>query len=112
MTRIQQLLAENLRRERKRAGYSQEKLAELVELSPKYISSLEGGGRFPSPDTIQRIVDCLGLEPYELLIDHSYLLDRNADARVLAKFEEFLGTQLARCIRDSVRSFLTDSDNG
>jgi len=97
MTRVQELFIANLRRERKQAGYSQEKLADLIGLSPKYISSLEIGTRFPSPDTIQKISDTLKLEPYQLLLDLTP--DMAASLNTIHDFQNYLSQELPGCLK-------------
>ena len=97
MTKVQELFIANLRSERKRAGYSQEKLADLIGLSPKYISSLEIGTRFPSPDTIQKISDTLKIEPYQLLLDTTP--DMAASPNVLYDFQNYLCQELPGCLK-------------
>lgn len=45
-------IGENLRAARRRAGLTQEKLAEQVQVSTVFISQLETGARAPSLDTL------------------------------------------------------------
>ena len=59
--------AANLRRERTRRGYSQERLAELCELHRTEISLLERGGREPRLGTIVRLARALGIKVADLL---------------------------------------------
>jgi len=104
MTRVQALFIENLKKERKRAGYSQEKLAELVGLTPKYISSLEIGNRFPSPDTIQKIVDVFKMEPYQLLLDSS-APDKSLELEAVKGFEDFLLGKMPEYLREAWKEY-------
>lgn len=48
-------------------GYSQEKLAELTELSPESISNLERGINLPGLDTIDALRTALDVQVWELL---------------------------------------------
>ncbi len=69
MDTVQALLVKNLKRIRQKLGYSQMRLSELCNLSSSFIAEIETGKKFPSSSTIQKIVDALGLKPYQLFID-------------------------------------------
>ncbi len=64
---IQETFSINLKWYRFDRGYSQEKLAELCNLTPKYISDLERGKFCPSFSKLQEIAKALNVEAYELL---------------------------------------------
>ena len=54
-------LGRNLRRQREKRGFTQEKLGELAELDPTYISGIERGVRNPSVLSLLRIARALGV---------------------------------------------------
>lgn len=56
-----------IRAERKRAGLSQEKLAEHAQLHPTYISLLERGARNPTLDVAARLAGALKIDFLSLL---------------------------------------------
>jgi len=56
----------NLKYYRIKKLYSQEKLGELTDLSPRYISAIECGRYSPTIDTIEKIADALDVDGYEL----------------------------------------------
>ena len=58
----------NLRNQRKKRGLSQERLADLCGLHRTYISDIECFQRNVSLDSVQKIANGLGIEPYLLLI--------------------------------------------
>ena len=62
-----QLVATNLRRQRKRAGLSQEALASATRLHRTELSLLERGERDPRVSTLVRLARALAIEPCELL---------------------------------------------
>jgi transcriptional regulator with XRE-family HTH domain len=61
------ILGDNLRRYRKRAKLTQEKLAEKVGLSTVFISLLENGWRTASLDTLLNMARVLKVELSELV---------------------------------------------
>jgi transcriptional regulator with XRE-family HTH domain len=62
-----QLLGENVRRQRKAKGLSQEELALDAGMKRSYLSDLERGTRNPSVRAVERLAKALDLEPSELL---------------------------------------------
>ena len=53
------IIGDALRKVRKAAGLSQEKLAEKAELHPNYIGEVERGEKTISVDALMRIADAL-----------------------------------------------------
>ena len=51
---------------RKQRRLSQEKLAELVDISQNALSYIETGDNFCSADTLEKIITALEIEPQEL----------------------------------------------
>ena len=64
---LRTLFGENLRRYRNYKGFSQAKLAEILDISPNFISELETGKRWLSSETLLNLSKSLGVEPYEFL---------------------------------------------
>lgn len=61
MENIQKELGKKIRETRKLKGYTQEELAEMVELSPNFIGYLERGKQIPSLKTLDKIATALGV---------------------------------------------------
>lgn len=53
--------------ERHKRKLSQEALAEMANLSPNAIGTIERGKCSPTADSIERIARALGIEPHDLL---------------------------------------------
>ena len=66
MTKVQECLAQNIKKYRKIAHLTQEQLAERVETSTNYIGTIETGRKFPSPQMIERIAEALHIESPQL----------------------------------------------
>jgi transcriptional regulator with XRE-family HTH domain len=68
---LQQVFMANMKKYRKQAGLTQEKLADFCNTDPCYIRQIEGGRRFPSLTYIERIASALSIAPYRLFYDGS-----------------------------------------
>ena len=73
---LKEYFAINLKWYRFNKGYTQEHLAELCNLTPKYISALERGKFSPSLSKIEDIANALEIEPY-CLLKKEHLDDKN-----------------------------------
>ncbi len=51
---------------RKKRGFSQEKLAEIVDIEQNTLSCIETGNNFCSAETLEKIIAALEIEPFEL----------------------------------------------
>jgi transcriptional regulator with XRE-family HTH domain len=64
---LRAVLGENLKKYRISKGFSQAKLAEILDISPNFISDIETGKRWLSSDTLVNISKALDVQAYELL---------------------------------------------
>jgi transcriptional regulator with XRE-family HTH domain len=67
--RVRELLSANIKRYRGSFGYSQEKLAEIAEVSTSFIASIETCKKFPSSISIGKLADAFGIKPYQLFLE-------------------------------------------
>ncbi|MBQ8460069.1 helix-turn-helix transcriptional regulator [bacterium] len=65
--KICEILGENIKKYRKLRGYTQEKLAEAIELETRTLSLIETGNSFVSSKTIIKLSEVLQVSPSELL---------------------------------------------
>ena len=63
---LRDILANNLKANRRKSKLSQSKLAEKAGISTQYIAMIELSRQFPTPEVLERIADALGIEAYEL----------------------------------------------
>jgi len=68
---IQAIFAGNMKKYRKLAKITQEKLAELCNTDYRYIGQIETGRRYPSLEFIGKIAAALNIAPYLLFIDET-----------------------------------------
>ena len=66
---LRDLLIFNIKYYRYVNNYSQEKLADLSQLSPRYITDVERGLHCPTIPKIESIAKSLNIEPHELFIN-------------------------------------------
>ena len=65
---LKDIFSRKLRENRRKCGFTQEKLAEIVGISTHYIAMLETARNFPTSDTLERLCAALEIPAYELFI--------------------------------------------
>lgn len=63
------ILGKNVKYHRYRKKLTQEKLAEILNVSPNYVGRLERGQHSPSLDKIERIAQALNIKAFELFLE-------------------------------------------
>jgi len=63
---IKEILAANLRENRKKKGFTQEKLAEKADMSLHYLATLELGNNFPSGEMLEKLANALDIQAFQL----------------------------------------------
>ena len=86
---IRSVLAKNLKEQRKKTGYSQEKLAEISGLSVQTINDIEGGRRWVSDKSITRLSTALSMECYQLLMPE-FVNQNRKDAILIRQMLELM----------------------
>jgi transcriptional regulator with XRE-family HTH domain len=72
MAPLREIFAKNLRENRRKCGFSQEKLAEKAGISTQYLAMMEIARKFPTAEVLERLAAAMNIKVYELfLIDHS-----------------------------------------
>jgi len=66
MTNIKEILAHNLKENRRRLGITQPQLAERAGMSTQYLAMIEIARKFPTADILERLAAALGINPNEL----------------------------------------------
>ena len=66
MAGIREILARNLRENRKRLGITQAELAEKADISTNFVAMIELQHKFPAPETLERLAAALGIGTSEL----------------------------------------------
>jgi transcriptional regulator with XRE-family HTH domain len=95
---LQDIFTANMRKYRKQAHFTQEKLAELCGTDPCYIGQIENGRRFPSLPYIERISSALKVPPHELFFDAARPNDGAANSN--NKKEDLKNTLISRVSKE------------
>jgi transcriptional regulator with XRE-family HTH domain len=66
MATVKEILAKNLKKNRRRLGITQPELAERAGLSTHYLGMIEIARNFPTADMLERLAAALGIKSYEL----------------------------------------------
>jgi transcriptional regulator with XRE-family HTH domain len=100
---LREILAKNLRENRRKCGFSQEKLAEKAGISTQYLAMMEIARKFPASEVLERLAEAMDINVYELfLIDHSpreelELLRQNIISEMKQTFGEIV-EQALKCV--------------
>ena len=65
---IRKIFGSNVKKYRLKKGYTQEKLAELAEISDKVISPIETGRSFIKLEDMPKLCEVLDVEPFQLFL--------------------------------------------
>jgi len=66
MANVKEILAQNLKENRRRLGITQPQLAERAGLSTHYLGMIEIARNFPTADVLERLAAALGINSNEL----------------------------------------------
>jgi len=93
-TDIKEIFAANLKENRRKKGYTQEKLAETADISLRYIAMLELGKSFPSGDMLEKLAKALDIQAFELFYPLATLDGAlfHLEQSILSKIEKIVGT--------------------
>jgi len=63
---IREILAFNIKENRRKNGFSQERLAEKAGISTPFIAMIEVSRKFPTPEVLDKIADALNIKTWQL----------------------------------------------
>ena len=81
---IKKIFAKRVREARINKGFSQEKFSELIGIGVSTLSKIECARSYPAPETMDKILNILEIEPYLLFMDYE-----NIDVEKLYKKLQF-----------------------
>lgn len=94
---IRKIFGSNVKKYRLKKGYTQEKLAELAEISDKVISPIETGRSFIKLEDMPKLCEVLEVEPFQLFLTNETSGDIADDLR-----RERVLTRLKTCNREEL----------
>jgi transcriptional regulator with XRE-family HTH domain len=86
--KIRQILAQNIKKRRESLGLTQERLAEISNLSVQTINTIEGCRMWVSDKSITRLAKALNIEIFQLFMPHHVNINE-LDVRQVAVLLEF-----------------------
>jgi transcriptional regulator with XRE-family HTH domain len=94
MASIKEILAQNLKKNRRRLGITQPELAERAGLSTHYLGMIEIARNFPTADVLERLAVALGIKPNELfsITDSPEIAMEQLQQAVLDSFDKKLAS--------------------
>jgi len=69
MAQLQGILVQNLKKYRRKCGFTQAQLAEKVNVSTHHIGMIELSRNYPTLELVERIANALNIKTHELFID-------------------------------------------
>lgn len=102
LTELRKILSANMKAFRTERGYSQAKLAELVNTAGNYIAQIENGKRFPTDKMLEKIAAAMGKKAYELFSVAHYekKMEKDWQTQVLTDLEHFIHEKIAEKIKE------------
>ena len=94
---IRKIFGSNVKKYRLKKGYTQEKLAELAEISDKVISPIETGRSFIKLEDMPKLCEVLEVEPFQLFLTNETSGEIADDLR-----RERVLTRLKTCNREEL----------
>jgi transcriptional regulator with XRE-family HTH domain len=81
-----ELLGRSIKRFRNRYKWSQEVLAEKIDISSNFLSNIENGKAWVSPKTVAKLASTFKVSPYELFMPENNL--PAASANILSQYNQ------------------------
>jgi transcriptional regulator with XRE-family HTH domain len=91
----------NIKRYRSRLGLSQLALAAELDISPNFLSDIETGKKWVSPDTLVRLANALHIEIYDLFKPRE--VPPEDIVAVIAKYLDDVSLSIGKSIEESIK---------
>lgn len=103
MTSIREILAANLKEYRRKSGFSQDKLAELADISSQYLATVETCRKFPTPEVLDRLAAALAIETH-LLFEVP-----TTPEKALERLHQAVLTDIKQVVREAIQETLANA---
>ena len=105
---IREILAANLKENRRKLGMTQDELAEKAYVSTHYIAMIETCKKYPKPDMLEKIAKTLEIEPYKLFAfesDPNEPLERLYQ-KIIADMKQIIDEAIVKAIERAIDTML------
>jgi len=99
---IREVLAENLKENRRKLGLTQEKLAEMANVSVHYISMIETCNKYPKPEMVERLAKILKIE------SHKLFSVENDPNEPLERLRQSIVADMKEVVKEAIKETLTE----
>lgn len=102
---LRSLFSQNIKRFRQMKGFSQEKLAEKMEISTNYLSEIETGRGWVSPFSLVKLSTALEIDVFELFKPQEIVSKDTKETinKCLNDFSTSLRVSFEKSLNDSIR---------
>jgi transcriptional regulator with XRE-family HTH domain len=114
MIRLREILALNMKENRRILGLSQAKLARKANTSTQYVAMIELEKKFPSPEMLERLAAALEIDPQELFSMPPSPAGtlRTLHKEVLADIEQAAGEAVEKAAKEAVEKVIAEYMKG
>ena len=114
MGQIKKILGNNIRNLRISKGWTQGYLADVLELTPSFLTLVESGQRGMSLEVVEKVSEIFNVPIASLFIDHDYspnpaedkIILRNAE---LTHLKQKLSNEIQKSIENSINALMTSN---
>lgn len=82
---VKNLLGEKVKRLRKMRGFTQEKFAEIIDITPRNLNRIESGENFVTSETLDKILSTLNVSA-DILFSYEHLKNKKEITAEMYKF--------------------------
>jgi len=111
--KLREVLSYNIKKERKKLGFTQEKLAEIAELSSQTVNDIEGCRMWVSDKTITKLARVLHVDVYQLLIpvtsDENPITENSTEGKLLYDLEDRLIRNIRQQFKKAIEHIKNDT---
>ena len=109
MSKIRNVLADNLKKNRQKRRFTQEQLAEKANVSSHYVAMVETCKTFPKPEMLERLAKTLGIEPHQLFTVENDPNDTNERLhKKIATEMKHVVEDIKQVVKEAVKETLTE----
>jgi transcriptional regulator with XRE-family HTH domain len=103
MANIKEILAANLKENCRKSGLTQEKLAEMADMSLHYLATLELGKNFPSGEMVEKLAKALNIQAFQLFYPTA------TTEGALLHLEQSIVTNIEKIVSDTIKQTVKEA---